>query len=44
MSLEVMSLVAAKNFLKFKEAIRRAYPEFTTTRDALTDTRDRKSM
>ena len=38
-----MSLVAAKNFLKFKEAIRRAYPEFTTTRDALTDRRDRQS-
>ena len=39
-----MSLVAAKNFLKFKEAIRRAYPEFTMTRDALTDARDRQSM
>jgi hypothetical protein len=39
-----MSLVAAKNFLKFKEAIRRAYPEFTTTRDALTFSRDRQSM
>ena len=39
-----MSLVAAKDFLKFKEAIRRVYPEFTTTRDALTDRRDRQSM
>ena len=39
-----MSLVAAKNFLKFKEAVRRAYSEFTTTRDALADRRDRQSM
>ena len=40
----VMSLVATKNFLKFKEAIRCAYPKFTTTRVALTDRRDRQSM
>ena len=40
---KVMSLVASKNLLKFTEAIRRAYPEFTTTRDALTDRRDRQS-
>ena len=38
-----MSLVAAKNFLKFKEDIRCAYPKFTT-RDALTFSRDRRFM
>ena len=40
---KVISLIAAKNFLKFKKAIRCAYPKFTT-RDALTFSRDRLSM
>ena len=40
---KVISLIAAKNFLKFKKATRCAYPKFTT-RDALTFSRDRQSM